>query len=627
MCGIYGVVHRAGDTPAPMTVARERLRHRGPDGSGEERLPHALFGHLRLSILDLTDAGAQPMWDAQRLSCITYNGEIYNFAELRAECEAAGLTFRSRSDTEVILNQYLLRGPSSFARLNGMFAFALYDSRSGETFLVRDQMGIKPLYYAEAAGKTWFASELGALLATNAIPRDIDRVAVQAYLQLDYVPAPLSIVRGVSKLPRGCALRIDAQGGHSITEYSTVHAVATSRTSRTMADDVATFGELLRTAVASQLVADVPVGIFLSGGLDSSLVAHTAAEVHGRVSTFSIAFDEPSFDERRYFDAVSRAIGSDHHVEVLDSSRMLDLLPGIAAITTEPLADGSILPTTLLSRFTRRHVKVALSGDGADELFGGYPTYAASRAGDVAARLPRLVTRMLRRTADLAPTRYSNFSPEYKARKFLDGIDRDPVTRHLRWMGTFTPAQVKTLMTGWSEEADRRIGELLRPELPAGLSTIEQLLRTDERLYLQNGVLAKVDRASMSASLEVRVPFLDDRIVRFAHALPTGRKVGITEFKRLLKRYAETRLPREVVTRKKKGFGAPLGRWFRHELRDFLGDELAPERVAAVGILDPSQVQRLLQDHWSGRADRRKELFNVLSLMLWSKEFERHHAR
>lgn len=619
MCGIYGVVHRAGDAPPPMDAARDWLRHRGPDGEGEEELPHARFGHLRLSILDLTEAGAQPMWDAQHLACITYNGEIYNFAALRRECEAAGLTFRSHTDTEVVLNQYLLHGARAFARLNGMFAFALYDRRSGDTYLVRDRMGIKPLYHGNRGGRTWFASELGAMLATDAWPRELDTVAVQAYLQLDYVPSPLSMVKGIRKLPRAHALRITAAGSETLERY--VDEDETVRATGDWRGRTGEFGEIFREVVASQLVADVPVGVFLSGGLDSSLVAWAATQSADHVSTFSIAFEDPSFDERRYFDEVARALRTNHHTEVLTAAAMQELLPLVPAMTSEPLADGSILPTALLARFTRRHVTVALSGDGADELFGGYPTYRIASAGHMAAAMPRGVLSAARRLSAMLPTRFENFSFDYKVRKFVDGLASDPLERHLRWMGTFAPEDVKTVFRGSTAASEAAVHDLLHTTGSRALPVTEQLLRLDERLYLQDGVLVKVDRASMAASLEVRPPFLDDRIVRFAHSLPVDAKVGGGTFKRILKEFAATRLPPAVIKRQKKGFGAPLGRWFREDLKPFVAHELSADRLRQEGILEPSVVRRMLDEHWSGRRDRRKEIFNLLSLVMWCRHF------
>jgi asparagine synthase (glutamine-hydrolysing) len=616
MCGIYGVIRPSGEVDEALQIMDRALEHRGPDGRGLVRLPHAVLGHRRLSIIDLSEAAAQPLKAVDADIWLTYNGEIYNAPELRVECEEAGLQFRSHSDTEVIVASFLLHGVASFARLDGMFAFCLVDGRTNEAFLVRDPMGIKPLYYAATDRGLFFASELGALLDAAVVPFAIDRAALQAYLQLDYVPAPMSMIRGVRKLVGGEVLRSGAEGSISIRTFQALEAEARVGS---FDDDLRELDVRLRAAVRRQLVADVPVGVLLSGGLDSSIVAQAAVEESGsRVTTFSIGFEQPTFDERRYFLEVAGHLDTDHQFEVLDARAMLDLLPSVAAMTSEPLADGSILPTALLSRFTRRSVKVALSGDGADELFGGYPTYRVQRLGAIASRAPRLIRDAAFRAAGLLRPTYENFSLDFKTRKFLGGLHRDPVLRHERWLGSFVPEDLPELLPCFDAEAQVALEDQLRA-VQSGRLGLEKLLRTDQRFYLQDQVLVKVDRASMASSLEVRVPFLDHEIVTFARALPHDRKVKGRDFKHILKRYAETRLPESVVKRQKKGFGAPLGAWFRGELRDFVSDSLAPEKIA--GLFHPEPVGRLLDEHFSGRIDHRKLIFNLLTFVLWCDRY------
>ncbi|MFN2443961.1 MAG: asparagine synthase (glutamine-hydrolyzing) [Thermoanaerobaculia bacterium] len=618
MCGIYGLIRLGREGEAAFESMGEALHHRGPDAGRLERISGGVvLGHRRLRIIDLSEAASQPLWDVGRRACVTYNGEIYNFRELREECEREGMEFRSASDTEVIVNHYLLRGESSFDRLNGIFSFCLYDARSETTWLVRDPMGVKPLYFSRTPSGVLFGSELGCLLRSGLIDAEVDPESLTRYLMLDYVPSPGSILRGVEKLSGGEMLKI-RRGRVELLRYSALSEIE-EEVRRPVRQDLELFTRTMTSAVERQLVADVPVGCFLSGGIDSSIVAHLAARLTGgSISTFSLAFAEPSFDESRYFTTVARALGLRQKVEVLSPDTMVGLLPGLPAILSEPIADGSIVPTLLLSRFARREVTVALSGDGADELFAGYPTYLAHKAAEaVPASLRRtigwgggwLAHRLLRAS-------HEDLSVEFKVKKFFDGLDPDPIVRNFAWLGTFN-AREAAVLTGhvpsptlWDllKEPSRRLPERDR---------LEQLLRTDQRFYLQDQVLAKVDRASMAESLEVRVPFLDHEVVAFAHRLPVSRKLRGGTTKWLLRQYVRANLPAVIATRPKKGFGVPLARWFSAELKDLVSDTLEPGRLRASGIVDPAPVQRLLNEHWSGRRDHRKKLFNLLMLVLW----------
>ncbi|HXG58329.1 MAG TPA: asparagine synthase (glutamine-hydrolyzing) [Thermoanaerobaculia bacterium] len=620
MCGIFGGLALQGRFDEQGRRAVSALAHRGPDGEGLVSLESTLLGHRRLSIIDLSPSGDQPMWDADRRVVIVFNGEIYNFRQLRSECVAAGLRFTSASDTEVILGQYLLQGTKAFERLNGMFAFCLHDTRSGESFLVRDPFGIKPLYYAPTPLGVFFASELQVLFDIDAVDTALDRRALQAYLQLDFVPTPYSIVRGVRKLEAGSFLRVSRDASFEVRRYD-------SRGERVSAPGEALerFEAAMDAAVERHLVSDVPVGVFLSGGLDSSIVAETATRLLGRpVEAFSIAFDDPSFDESPHFTAVAKAIGARHRVRKLAPRAMLEMVPEVAGRMGEPLADGSIYPTLLLSRFAREHVKVVLSGDGADELFAGYPTYVAHA---VARHLPAPLRSALRAASPavhrFVPVRHENFSTDYKLKKFLEGVDGDPVTRHFRWMGTFAPEELPRLLTEYDPSAQDELARLLAAPAAGCDDWLEKLLRLDQRFYLQDGVLVKVDRASMAVGLEVRVPFLDREVVAFADSAGRKHKLRNGTTKALLRDVVARRLPASIARRPKKGFGVPLGRWFRGELRPLLESVLAPERIATQGIFRPDFVSRLLDDHWSGRRDNRKQIFNLLSFMMWCDAFRR----
>jgi asparagine synthase (glutamine-hydrolysing) len=578
------------------------LRHRGPDDDAIADVGPSIFGHRRLSIIDLSPNGAQPMWSAGRELCITFNGEIYNFAALRKECEARGLPFRSTSDTEVILNQFLIHGAGAFERLNGMFALCLFDSRTREYWLARDRAGIKPLFYGTSSDGLFFASELDALLSSNQFPLDLDQAGLQAYLRMDSVPAPLTIVRGVRKIAGGQLLRI-----RSLDDVEERTFVDSQRVISQEGD----FGPLIRTVVERQMVADVPVGVFLSGGIDSSIVAITASELTGRrVPMFSVAFDEPSFDERRYFEIVARSLSTDHRIEVFTAKSALDLVPQIAAIAREPLGDASLLPTFAISRFAHSEVKVILSGDGADELFGGYPTHRVWRAGQAWAHLPRFLRRSLATIAqDLLPVSTANLSFDYRLKKFLEGADRDLITQNQQWLGTFSREVLSRLLPNYDAASDAAVDSIVRNAVPGGLDPLDRILRADERFYMQEQVLVKVDRASMASSLEVRVPFLDNEMIAFAHGLPPHLKTG----KRILRHWLRDKLPAEIWRRPKKGFGIPIGRWFRNELHDLLVGSIADLR----GVIDETYATKLIEQHRRGQRDRRKELYNLLALALW----------
>jgi asparagine synthase (glutamine-hydrolysing) len=618
MCGIVGAISNSPGVAGQVSGMRDWLRHRGPDETGCVSLPGAEFGHCRLSIIDLSAAGAQPMWDVTGQACITYNGEIYNFSELRAECLARGAEFRSHSDTEVILNLYLLDGTRAFERLNGMFAFALFDARSRETFIVRDPMGIKPLYYAVTERGVFFASELGAMIEGGAIPFAVDDDALAAYLQLDYVPTPDSIVRGVQKLESGHFLIVDGKWTIRTERYATWDPPI--RSAATPDECLAEFGTRIKHAVQRQLVADVPVGVFLSGGIDSTIVAAIAAELCGTIDTFSVAFAEESFDERPFFNVVAEQIGSRQHTAEITARDMLSALPDLPRILSEPVADGSIFPTALLCRHTRSSVKVALSGDGADELFGGYPTYTLRTTAQVLSMLPAGVRRSAAAVAAaVLPAGSGNLTFGYKVQKFLRGLHRDPIERNHLWLGTFTSDEVAQLIGDrFSSVANRRLHQRLTGAA-SGLTGVEALLRTDQRFYMQDQVLVKVDRASMAAGLEVRVPFLDREIVTFARALPPSEKVSAGVTKKLLRRYVAQRFPPAISGRPKKGFGAPLAVWFRKELKALTGDVLLGGSASTFFRRDV--VERLLMQHWSGRADHRKKIFNLLQYVLWHDYF------
>jgi asparagine synthase (glutamine-hydrolysing) len=453
-------------------------------------------------------------------------------------------------------------------------------------------------------------------MASGWVPLRVHHPALQAYLQMDFVPGPLSMLEGVEKLPGAMLLHRTRTGTSTIRRY--VAAERPPRRSENDAGDVGRFSTLIHEVVKRQLIADVPVGVFLSGGIDSSIVADAVTRVSGRTRTFSVAFDDPSFDERPFFDEVARAIGSDHHTETLTSTIMAELMPRVAAVVSEPLADGSIFPTYFLSRFARQHVKVALSGDGADELFAGYPTHAISRAGTRLALLPRPVRRAALAGAHaILPVSHANLSFDFRIKKLLEGADRDPIAQNQRWLGSFQPEELPGLLTHFDGVCQAALAAALAVTASEGSSPLEALLAVDRRFYLQDGVLVKADRASMASSLEVRVPFLDNEMLAFANGLSADRKIRGKTLKWILRAYARERFSPAIFQRPKKGFGAPLARWFRGELRELVRDTLSPERLRRDGYFRPEAVTDLLDAHQAGRRDHRKRIFNLLMFTLW----------
>lgn len=611
MCGIAGVISDASVDEGRVEQLTQMLSHRGPDGDGIVSTSRGVLGHRRLAILDLTHSGAQPMWDSQKRCCITFNGEIYNWRELRAEAARRGASFQSDTDTEVILNLYALDGVRAFSRLQGMFAFCLYDAESGTAYLVRDRAGIKPLYVAPTAEALYFASELGPLIESGVVPFEVDNRSLQSFLRLDYVPTPWSLLSGVRKLNAGEVLECTRRGERSLL----LEPLPVDRWSGDRTSALAEFERRIEFVVERQLVADVPVGVFLSGGLDSTIIARTAMKLRGSVDTFSIGFAEASFDESEYARAVASQLGSRHHEHVVEAADLIDTVVSLPSIISEPVADGSILPTFALCAFARKHVTVALSGDGADELFGGYPLYRIPLAGRVFGALPGAAVRVLDAAVTRLPVRYENLTTAYKAHRFLRGLSSNYVLRHHRWLGTFLPEQLPALMRQHETSYDTEL-DLLLTGAVAGSNGVAALMRSDERFYLQDQVLVKTDRASMANSLEIRVPFLDEEMVAFAHALPTHLKVTLARSKVLLREFLMKEFPPQICKRAKKGFGAPLGKWFRGPLRELLHDTLG-SMVRNSGFFNTRYVERLLQEHEGGVADHRKELFNLLAFGLW----------
>ncbi len=626
MCGISGFVSTSLDADRAGPILRgmcAAIRHRGPDDEGYYADGHAALGIRRLSIIDVA-GGHQPISNEDGTIWIVFNGEIYNFAELRDELRSRGHRFRTRSDTEVIVHLYEDAGLDCVTRLDGMFAFAIWDKARRRLFLARDRIGKKPLHYAALSDGIVFCSELKGLLKHPGITRDLSIPALTRYLIHDYVPAPRTIFRDIFKVPPGHRLVYEAGSVHA-SQYWDFPA-PDRRADMPDEEGAERLQALLDAATRRRLVSEVPLGAFLSGGIDSSAVAALMARNSpSTVKTFCVGFPEKSFDETGYARRVASYLGTEHHEDVMTPRAILDLIGRIADLLDEPLADASVLPTYLLSRFTRERVTVALSGDGGDEMFAGYPTYQAHRVARLMTWAPHPVLGWTRGVAARLPVSYDNFSLDFKIKKFVSGLGHPPELRHAIWLGSFATQELPSLFARetWQQVCeDDPFSEVRAYARAAGnRDWLGRLLYLDAKLYLQDGVLVKVDRASMACSLEVRCPFLDTAVVEFTSRLPASKKLRGLTTKHLLKRSLRSLLPPEILNRPKKGFGVPLGFWIRGDLRALFQDMLSPARIARQGIFNESAVDRLLSEHIAGRQDHRKKLWNLFVFQMWYQTY------
>lgn len=609
MCGIAGFAGSGDESDLRAMVAA--VAHRGPDGEGILEDRGVWLGHRRLAVLDLA-GGHQPMRNEDGSVAVVFNGEIYNHAELRVELERLGHRFRTdHSDTEVLVHGWEAWGEALPARLNGMFAFAAYDAPRRLLFLARDRFGEKPLYYARHAGGFAFASELSALARHRDVSTTLDDAALQKFFAYGFLPAPNALYRGTRKLPGGCSLTYAVDGGTSgIRRWWRFRIEADE--SLTEADDERLAEELrhlLEQAVRRRLISDVPLGVFLSGGIDSASVLALAARSHppAALRSFTIGFTEPSFDESAAARRVADAVGSQHHEEICDLDGVRDAMPRVLRHLDEPLGDASILPTQQLCAFTRRHVTVALSGDGGDELFAGYDPFAALAVARAYQRtVPRPLHRGLRGLASLLPIASGNMSLDFKIRRTLTGLSYPRALWNAVWLGPLEP-------DAFAQAFERPLAvEALYEEAlavwnaAAADDLVDRTLEFYTNLYLQDDILTKVDRAAMAVSLESRAVFLDNDVVDFCRRLPHRFKLRNGTRKYLLKRAMQGLLPDEVLQRPKKGFGIPLAKWLREV-------PATPPLQPVPGMRD-GFAERMWQAHRQGRADHRLFLWSWLSL-------------
>ena len=635
MCGIAGLWQLAGsrDLAAQSRAMTKAIASRGPDGEGHWTDPAAgiTLGHRRLAIIDLSPTGFQPMTSADGRIVITYNGELYNRAEMAAELDRP---WRGTSDTEVLVEAIARYGiDGALARANGLFAFAAFDRTTRTLHLARDRLGIKPLYWTRQNGVFAFASELKALRAAGGLALTLDPGAVASYLRYLCVPAPRTIFREVEKLAPGHRLEVNA-ANVAVRRYWDVADVARRGQQafdrRAEPDIVEELHALLADAVKRQMVSDVPLGAFLSGGIDSSAVVALMQRAASRpVKTFSIGFREQAFNEADHAKAVARHLGTDHTELVLSAADAQAIIPELPAIYDEPFADSSQIPTYLVSRLARQHVTVALSGDGGDEIFGGYVRYQGiARLAGAARRLPRPLRRLAARSIELisadawdmlARPLPQRFKPRHAGDKIRKGaalLGEDDALDMYRRVVSHTP-RPGCFLPGVSEPAD--VIERLRGET-AGLDTVSQLRLLDMMTYLPDDVLTKVDRASMAVGLEARVPLLDHRVVEFAWRLPSDLLIANREGKRPLRAVLARYVPKSLVDRPKMGFGIPVGEWIKGPLRPWAEDLLSPAALAD-GLFDHAAVRRWFAEFLSGRRDAQHGLWAVLQFQAWRRAY------
>ena len=599
MCGIYGIVAERGAElrdPGVITSMGEALRHRGPDGSASFSGPAAAIGTERLRIIDLHERADQPFASPDDMVWLECNGEIYNAHEIRRRY--ASYPYRSHSDVETILPLYLDRGAAGIEELDGMFGLAIHDRRDGSLLLARDRAGEKPLFYARAGHEIAFASELQSVMQHPGVSRELDPEAAADYLQLGYVLEPRTMFRAIRRIPAGSYVRFHA-GGEDVVRYWKPETFPVE--DRDPEAAVYELRKLIEAAVTKQVIADVPVGVFISGGMDSSILAALASRTIGvdKVHTFSAQFAEASYDESGDAAKIAARMRTRHVPVRTDEETLLEALRNVTTRVAEPIADPAILPTFLLARAAREHVKVVLSGEGADELFGGYPTYLAHKLAPKYQGLWPPLRRAIRGGVGLLPSSTKKVTLEFLLKRFISGAEKPWVERHLTWFGT-----------GLSQRA-----------VPADeqRDIVAAAMLFDYKTYLRDNLLVKVDRATMLSSVEARAPFLDRDVTRFAISLPTGLRVRRFTTKWILKKAAEKWLPHEVIYRRKRGLSVPIASWINRGLRSEVDRLLTKERLEESGI-DGAMILRLLDEHRRG-ANHARALWAVVMLQYWRENF------
>jgi len=613
MCGIYGMISGSGTAlrhPEVLNRLGDAIAHRGPDGRAVLTNPHAAIGTNRLRIIDLHERADQPFASPGSQVWLECNGEIYNAAGIRAQFP--DYPFRSHSDVETILPLYLERGAEAIPMLDGMFGLALWDNRTHTLILARDRAGEKPLFYATTgtgtSAEVVFASELQCILEHPDVSKELDDAAVNEYLKLGYVPEPRTMFKAVRRVEAGTFIRFTGLQQEVVRYWDPASFTIEPRAA---ADAIRETQRLIENAVTKQVMSDVPVGVFISGGMDSSILASLASKAIGvdRVHTFSAQFTEESYDESGMAAQLARQMRTKHVPVRVDEAALLEALQRVTKGVGEPLADPAILPTFLLARTAREHVKVVLSGEGADELFGGYPTYIGHKAAPLYDAMPAGVRGALRRAVQRLPSSGRKVTVEYLLKRFVSDAERPWIERHLAWFGTGLSPDVYA-------RPPRELPELPDPG-PYANDPLAGAMLLDYRGYLRDNLLVKVDRATMLSSVEARAPFLDRFVTQYALTLPANLRVRGMTTKWVLKKAAEKWIPKDVIYRRKRGLSVPIASWLNHGLRGEVDRLLDPERLRGDGIVNDRYVTGLLSEHRSGRANHAKPLWALVMLQYW----------
>jgi asparagine synthase (glutamine-hydrolysing) len=605
----------------------DTMVHRGPDDRSVWRDEHIVVGHRRLAVIDLSSAGRQPMTNEDGSLVLAYNGEVYNFLELKERYDLVGRghRFRSRTDTEVLLHLFEELGLDMVNELNGMFAIVIWDSRERTLYLIRDRYGIKPLFFQRDDHQFRFASEIKALLADDRVPRAVSLQALHDFLTFDYVPGPQTAFEGIHEVPPGHWMRIGPAGETRVRRYwdlpfDTDEAIAEKAA-------VARARDLMEEAVVRRLVADVPLGVLLSGGMDSSaLVAFMRRHVSEPIRTYSVGFHETTFDERPAARLVSDRFGTVHREVVVTPQRVREMLPGYLRYIDEPYADGSAIPTYWVSDLAKGEVVVLLSGEGGDEAFAGYETYAAQKAARIARAVPRWIRRtVLTPLVARLPVSHTKLSLEFRLKRFLGGLDLDPLEAHIWWrivlteaekLALYTPAVVESMTPLGPDRHFREVFDRTRAD-----AVLDRLLHVDAAVFLPDDLMIKNDRMTMAHSLEARVPFTDPELTEFMSTVPARIKFPGFRKKHIMRKALKDLLPPAILGRKKVGLELPYSRWLSADLKDVLLDYCGQDRVEATGLFRPEAVTGLVEDHLAFRHDHGRTLWGLMNFMMWHEAY------
>jgi len=596
--------------------------HRGPDDEGYYFDKNVALGMRRLSIIDLV-TGHQPIANEDKSVWVVYNGEIYNFPELREELIQKGHTFATQSDTEIIVHLYEEEGEDFILRLNGMFAVALWDKRSNTLFLARDRLGIKPLHYWQSDNVLVFSSEIKSILEAG-YPRELDFEGMSRFFTFEYIPAPQTIFKGIKKLLPG-HLMVVSGSMVQIKQYWDIKQ-GSEGSVKDEREIEAEIYDRLKESVKKRLISDVPLGVFLSGGMDSSSITALMSEVAPkRIKTFSIGFKEETFNELGYAKIVADRFQTDHEEFVVESNFVRDLVPKLIEYLDEPLADASVIPTYVISNLARKYVTVALAGEGGDELFAGYDTYKAYQVARYYRRVPKLLRDgLVKNIVKILPASKKRLSFEFKAKKFISGIDYPPEIANFIWWGAYGPEERKRLFAADILEKlnEDPFGPIhFHLENCSADDTVSRIGYLDLKLYLQDDLLVKTDRMSMANSLEIRVPFLDHTFVEYARTIPSSLKLKGLTTKHILKKAMAPYLPAEILTRKKIGFDIPLGGWIRNELKDFVLDVLSSDNLNKHKFFNQAAIEKILKEHLQGAHNHRQLLWPLVIFQFWYNHY------